>query len=176
MIKKLKKIKISESTFNQLAIKFENNHIDNRHGEDHYELVAHVEDELVGVLEYSEYSDELYVKMLTVADKWKRKGVATSLLKKLQEMNPKTEIELGYASDEGANLVKTIEREFVPNKDYIDLKNELDGEKAEYERILKNVEIGNRSEIEKLNDLNDTIQDMESKLGEIKNGFYYIKL
>jgi hypothetical protein len=114
--------------------------------------------------------------MLTVADKWKRKGVGTSLLKKLQEMNPKTEIELGYASDEGSKLLKTIEREFVPNKDYIDLKNELDGEKAEYERILKNVEIGDRSEIEKLNDLNDHIQDMKSKLGEIKNGFYYIKL
>ena len=175
MIKKLKKIKISESTFNQLAIKFENNHIDNRHGEDHYELVAHVEDELVGVLEYSEYSDELYVKMLTVADKWKRKGVATSLLKKLQEMNPKTEIELGYASDEGANLVKTIEREFVPNKDYIDLKNELDGEKVEYKRILKNVKVGDRTEIEKLDDLSDKIQQLEFKLKEMKHGIFLIK-
>lgn len=176
MVENLKKIKIAESTFNQLAINFKNNHMDNRHGENFYELIAYVGNELVGVLEYSEYESNLYVKMLTVADKWKRKGVGTSLLKKLQEMNPKTEIELGYASDEGSKLLKTIEREFVPNKDYIDLKNELDGEKAEYERILKNVEIGDRSEIEKLNDLNDHIQDMKSKLGEIKNGFYYIKL
>lgn len=160
----------------ELSLRFERDNTGASHGQSDYELVAYNEDDIVvGYVTYSEYDDTPSVQMLEVGSDWKRKGIGSQLLKKLQSYYPDTEIDLGMLTDDGASLIKTMKREFVPNKKYdskIKILNKMKSEKA---RIMSKSNSDDYSENEKLNDLHDGIYDLESELYDMKKGNWIFK-
>lgn len=82
-------------------------------------------DEVVGRLEYSIYDDEPYIQMTTVIPEYKRKGIATELLKSLDKDFPNTPIHIGYTTDEGTPFYNRITRT-IDNPDYTRKKSALD--------------------------------------------------
>lgn len=168
------KIIISESVI-QENIKIENLHIDFRHGEHIYNLVAKINNKVIGKLNYGVYDEEPNVKMIEVDGGWLRMGVATTLLKKLQSLYPEQEIDLGSSTEEGGKFLKSIKRVFIPNKKYEKLNNRLIKIKSEKNRILSAVQSNDNSEIHKLNDLSDEIYELESELQDLKNGKWLIQ-
>ena len=96
---------------------------------------------VAGTIEYSVYEDVPAIQMITTADGYKRRGVATKMLQALQAEYKDVEIQFGHTTEEGEKLLKAITYE-VPNKAVINynkrlkrLENELDG----YQKILDNV-------------------------------------
>lgn len=120
-------------------ITFKDEMVGYSHGQADMRLIAYVGNEIAGILDYSEYEKMPSVKMLEVPKNWRRQGIGTELLKKLQKLYPNTEIDLGYASAEGAALLKTIDRKFVPNKKYETYEKRIKFLQSEYDRIINNI-------------------------------------
>lgn len=166
------KIIISENIIKD-QLKFENIHLDYVSGEHMYELLAKIDNKVVGRLDYGVYEGEPNVKMLNVT--LKRMGIGTQLLKQLQSLFPEQEIDLGSSTDEGSALIQSLHREFIPNKEYLQLNNKLQFLKKERERILNAVQSNDRSEINKLNDISDEIYELETELKDMEEGKWIIK-
>lgn len=154
----------------EISLDFENNHNDHSYGQDDYELVAYSDGVVVGYITYSVTDKTPSVKMLEVGNDWKRKGIGTQLLKKLQSYYPNTEIDLGMLTDDGAALIKKMPRKFYPNKKYDSKMKILNKMKSEKARIMGKSNSGDYSENEKLNDLHDGIDDLESELRNVSKG------
>lgn len=166
-------ILISENTLKP-QIEIEELHLDHRWGEDIYVLRAKINGEIVGKLNYGVYENEPNVKMLEVAPKWRRLGIATKLLKHLQQLYPDTEIELGYATKLGGKFLKSINRQFIPNLEHQKLSKRLSEIQVEIHRILKQMDNDDYTESAKLDDLYDEKYEVEDQLGEMKAGKWLI--
>jgi len=138
-------------------------------------LKAYFESDVVGRLDYVEYQKSPSVQMLDVPKEYQRKGIGSKLMKQLQKLYPNIEIDLGMLSDDGAKLIKSMNRTFTPNKMYSKVSEKLKHLKSEKDRIMKDVENDNRYEIDKLNDLHDSIDDLESKLEDMSKGKWIIR-
>ena len=84
-----------------------------------------VDGKVVGRLEYSIYDDEPYIQMTTVLPEYKRKGIATELLKSLDKDFPNTPIHIGYTTDEGTPFYDRITYT-IDNPEYARKKSALD--------------------------------------------------
>lgn len=80
---------------------------------------------LLGSLSFSVYEGIPSVQMLDVFPAYQRKGIATALLKELQNQFPNETIELGMSSGEGSKLLKSINFKYTPNQEYSKLSQEL---------------------------------------------------
>lgn len=159
----------------EISLQFQNDNDDYSHGQSDNSLKAFLGNKLVGIINYSEYENEPSVKMLEVKPEFRRQGIGTKLLQQLQKLYPNTEIDLGYASKEGDALLKTIKRKFIPNKKYTQLIAKLEKYKEDKNRIMKKSESGDYSENHLLNDLHDSIYDLEDQLHNLKPGKWIIQ-
>lgn len=172
---KMKLTSILEGILSEVNLTFKDEMVGHSHGQSDMSLKAYSGSKVVGQLDYSEYEGSPAIKMVEVGSEFKRQGIGTQLIKKLQSMYPNKEIDLGMLTDDGAALMKTINRVFITNKTYEKLKSKLDKTKSDISRIMADVERGNRSEINKLNDLHDESYELENKLNGISKGKWIIK-
>lgn len=168
------KIIIAEETLKS-KIKIENDHLDHYSGEDLYVLRAKFGNKTIGTLEYGVYQEQPNVKMIEVDKDWRRMNIATDLIKHLQSLYPNTEIELGYATDDGGKFINSLNRKFHPNPEYKKLSERLSKILSEIDRIKALMDKEDYSQSEKLNDLHDEKYEIQDQLREISAGKWLIE-
>lgn len=157
-----------ELTFSDESVGYQN-------GQHDMVLVAYLDGEMVGSLDYSVYLGIPHIKMLEVKKDFRRMGVGTKLLKQLQNMFPKEEIDLGMLTSDGTKLMQTIKRDFQENPSYKKAKERYEDVRSEIQRIMAKIDRKNYSEANKLNDLHDEEYELEQLLSDMKTGKYFIK-
>jgi GNAT superfamily N-acetyltransferase len=99
-------------------VTFENVHIDFHHDQHDYELRAIILGKVVGYIRYVVYQDEVHLSMIKVHEDYRRKGIATQLVKHLQKMFPNTEIQKGSMTDDGSKLFGVLPTHTVVDPNY----------------------------------------------------------
>jgi hypothetical protein len=168
------KIIITEETLKS-KIEFEKLHLDHSYGEDFYVLRAKVGDKVIAFLKYGVYENEPNIKMIEVDKAWRRMGIATDMIKKLQALYPDTEIDLGYATDDGGKFIKSLNRKFYPNAQYKKLTERLSKVTSEINRIISQMDKEDYSESPKLDDLYDEQYEIQDQLQDMKSGKWLIE-
>ena len=74
------------------------------YGETYFTMSYTKDGKVVGKLEYGEYEEQPNVKMIEVAPEYRRQGIGTKLLQKLQSKYPGEEINFGMATPDGMKL------------------------------------------------------------------------
>lgn len=138
-------------------------------------LVAYLDGEMVGNLQYSIYGGVPSIKMLEVKKDFRRIGIGTKLLKQLQKMFPEEEIDLGMLTSDGTKLMQTIKRDFQENPSYRKTKERYEEVRSEIQRIMAKIDRKDYSEANKLNDLHDEQYELKELLSNMKTGKYFIK-
>jgi ribosomal protein S18 acetylase RimI-like enzyme len=90
-------------------LRFENNHIDSHHRQNDYNLLAKINDKSVGMIEYSEYNDEIYVNYIIVSPQLRRQKIATKMMEELKRINVNMPVHWGIMTDEGWKLKQSLE-------------------------------------------------------------------
>lgn len=149
---------------------------DSRSGEIFQNIKATDENgEVVGILNFSEFNGKPIIKM--VESFKKRKGVATDLYNKLQELYPDKYIETSGFTDDGAKVRAVLENKGVLNKKqdaYKGLisfgKNKVEEQKSlekELSEAIKNENFESVDIIEdRLAKVGQSIREINRKLGE----------
>lgn len=84
-------------------------HVNSHSGQDDYEIGAwDKNNDILGVLEYSEFDGIPSIKMIRVVPKYRRKGVATKMVRHLEKLYPDKEIVWGLMTDEGNRLKRSL--------------------------------------------------------------------
>ena len=147
---------------------------------------AYLGETFVGYLQYSVYEDEPYIQMIEVAEDYKRQGIATKLLKSLQNDYPKKSIHTGLQTDEGSKLFDKVSV-VKKNPVYTRYENELKKIDKQIEEIDKKWEDYYNSdmttmtdkEVEELNKLDNSLEDkrwkLQQKLKTTTKSHRYIK-
>lgn len=157
-----------ELTFSDESVGYQN-------GQHDMVLVAYLDGEMVGSLDYSVYLGIPHIKMLEVKKDFRRMGIGTKLLKQLQNMFPEEEIDLGMLTSDGTKLMQTIKRDFQENPSYRETKERYEDVRSEIQRIMAKIDRKDYSEANKLNDLHDEEYELEQLLSDMKTGKYFIK-
>lgn len=90
-------------------LSFENNHINYHHQQNDYNLLAKIGDQSVGIIEYSEYNDEIYINNILVSPQLRRQKIATRMFEELKRINHNMPIHWGLMTDEGYKLKQSLE-------------------------------------------------------------------
>ncbi len=167
------KVIISEGLMD--GVSYENVHLDYSYGEHHYRLEAYIGDIFVGYLDYGVYEGDVDIKMIEVDGNYRKLGVGRGLVIELQRMYPDVELDFGYLTGDGKRLVDSLDREFVENNIYKKFQKKLDILKSTKTKILSAVQQGDRSEAHKLNDIQDSIMEIEDEMRGMKPGSWIIK-
>jgi GNAT superfamily N-acetyltransferase len=96
----------------QGSLSFENIHLDYHHGQNDFRLLAKIDDDPVGGIDYSEFKGSLHISYILVKPSRRRKGIATALVRELERLN-ETEfdgqpIRWGMMTPEGAALKESL--------------------------------------------------------------------
>lgn len=83
-------------------------------GQTNHVLWANVNGIKNGYIEYVVFGDEVTVEFIRVTDSMQRKGIASKLMLKLQEMYPTTHIIWGYTTDDGTKLHDNMKDKMLP--------------------------------------------------------------
>ena len=82
------------------------------------------EGETVGHIDYTEFRGEIHIKYIEVSPKYRRQGIGTKLMQKLQKSYPDTEINTGMLTEEGSQLYQSIPKQVIKNEPYDPLLKE----------------------------------------------------
>jgi len=95
---------------NENTYRFSNDLVDSYSGQHNFELGVfdRKTDNILGLLEYTEYKGIPSISMIQVIPDRRRKGIGTALLLKLQELYPGKKIELGYITPDGKKLLDKV--------------------------------------------------------------------
>lgn len=145
------------------------------HGQSDLTLYAENEmGEYMGHLDYSEYNGEPAVQMIKVKPNFRRSGIGTLLLKKLQTLYPDTEIELGMSIGHGTDLVKSLSTVYVENPEYTRLEARLEKLKAAEKKLQQWIANHKGPMVPRVGDafnhISDEMYDIEQKLSRMKPG------
>jgi hypothetical protein len=108
----------------EIAMEFENIHLDYSCGQHEFVIVARDGGEPVGKLEYSLFEGTPYVKWIEAYRK--RKGVGTGLLVTLQNQYRETPISFGYSTEEGTLLLESLDWRVEPNEAHVVASSRLE--------------------------------------------------
>jgi len=170
----MKIYRLSKNPIISINVETTNSH----HNQTDYLMTANLNNLVVATLEFSVYQDEPYVNMIKVEEKYQRQGIATQLLRKLQEMYPETEIHMGMSSQEGSELLKSIPTKFIPNERHIELTKKRNNLKENLDKLQHFLDSANpktqREEMlsqgEKWNQIHDQLYEIEKELENMKSG------
>jgi ribosomal protein S18 acetylase RimI-like enzyme len=156
------------------ALTFQDEMVGSQSGQKDLRLTAYMNDEVVGWIDYSDFRNEISIKYIEVKQKYRRKGIGKKLLLELQRLYPKTEIQLGMLTGDGAMLVKSV-------KLYVDktrikkleqLEKEMENLKKEEKQLVKKLKAGSYKKNDvignRLNDINDRMYEIEEELTELR--------
>ena len=157
-------------------------HIDTRgvhHGQSDLTLQAFDEEgNQVGYITYSEFEDSPSVQMIKVHRNYRRRGIATAMLKKLQSLYPDVEINLGMSVGSGDKFLssKKLGFTYVPNEEHKKLTDRLSHLQAMEKKLNTWIENQDKplKRMPKITDIynriSDEIWDIEQKLSRMKPG------
>lgn len=157
-------------------------HLDTYKEQHEFRLVAALDGEYAGWLDYSLYEGQVYVKYMEATKL--RRGVGTALVLKLQETYPDCAIEFGYATSDGNALLNALEWRIVINQAKVDARQELSALEevvAEYER--QEILMRGASQVEKemfilrvadWNEVSDRIDELTAFIANAPEEFRYV--
>jgi GNAT superfamily N-acetyltransferase len=143
------------------------------HGQYDLTLFAEIDNKDVGYIDYSKYQDDINIQMIHVDDEFKRQGIATAMLKRLQKEYPDTEISWGMLTADGNDLYQKIDFDIIPNKEYqkklAGLAKLKDLEKRFEEIAASKLDSEKKRDLlSNWNKVNDAIYKIENRLRELK--------
>jgi len=137
-----------------------------RSGQKDMRLSAIVDSKKAGYIDYTIYGKEVSIKFIEVNKNFRRQGIGKELVLKLQSLFPKTEIELGMLTGEGAALVNAIK-----SKLYVDQARlrKIEKLRKEYETLKKKedqaIKTNNWEKWD--NSIYDRMYDIEQELSDL---------
>lgn len=153
---------------------------------------AIVDNNIVGTLEYTICEDTPHIQMIQVSTDYRRKGIATQLLRSLQKDFPNTSIDTGMRTEDGVKLFKSVSVT-QPNEEYVSLSRKLANLKkrdeeidAYWEEFWDKFDMASEEERDRMrsesdkkqseqDDINGRIRDIESMLYNIPSEKTFIK-
>ena len=168
----------------QVEIDFINSHLNSHHGQSDFRLLATINGETVGSIDYVIYNDEVSISNIEVDKGKRRQGIGTKLLKELQRIYPNNSFEMGMFTDDGYKLWESLNKTVIKNKDYHQLseeKEQLEIKKGKIEKFINNNDITdkNRAEVlklgDELNSIYDRLYEIDESLYDMKSENIYIE-
>lgn len=155
-------------------IKFNDEMVGTQSGQSDLRLTASIDGKLAGYIDYSDYRGEISIKYIEVLEGFKGQRVGTELILQLQKTYPKTEIDWGGLTGDGAKLYKSVKSKLYVDTKRIkkinSLKKEYKALEKEEKELTKKVEKGIRvtdKEGDRFNYIADRMYEIEEELNSI---------
>lgn len=171
--------------FNVQGLNFRTESRGAHHGQADLTLVAEWGERPVGYVDYTVFGEDVYVQYIHTPPKYRRKGIATAIMKRLQAEYPRQEIHIGGTTELGTKFFDKLERDFQANPDYARVKAAYDQAKVELAALQKMFDeyegppMSQNPELlkqgERFNELDDLIFDLEDQLRDLKPGTWNIR-
>ncbi|TLX15922.1 GNAT family N-acetyltransferase [Rhizobium sp. MHM7A] len=165
-------------------IEIKREHRNSHSGQHDFSLIATLDGEYAGALEYSVYQGEVAVQIVDVLEEKRRKGVGTALVVALQEAYPEQVIQFGMSTAAGAALLNSLEWRIEVNeavvmaaRDVATLTQKLRAYERRAEEILKLKPSERGAALEALSDWNqitDRVEELERIMNTQPAEFRYI--
>jgi len=85
-------------------IEYRDEHINSHSGQHDYELGLYIDDEIVGMVQYTLYDDEITVRDIIVRPEFRRQGHASRMMKYIKEKHPEYEYKPSMKTDLGTKF------------------------------------------------------------------------
>ena len=148
------------------------------HGQVDMLIQAIMDDLTVGVIEYSIFEDAPHISNMQVLEGFRRQGIATQMIRFLQERFPNTEIEWGMLTDDGAAFKDAVTYS-SPNEQYERVHSDL----ADISKLLQGYEadldagkILSPNQAADMDDLSDTQYRLEKELRDLRPQKNFVRL
>lgn len=134
---------------NRLPSEFKTEMRDFHHGQSDQTLVATRNGNSVGKIDYSVFEGVPSIQMIEVSEEFRRQGIATEMLKKLQSEFPDVEIDWGSLTEDGAKLYKStkfvdVDQTSGINEVIGDIRTKYEKAEAEYQKSFSEGYTGDR--------------------------------
>jgi len=149
------------------SIKIKNSIIGTQSRQEDMRLAYEKDDNNIGSIDYSMFDNKIYIKMISINNKFKRKGYGEKLILALQNLYPKIEIDWGMITGEGIHLYNKVK-----NKMYKDTRKEKKIKQLlrKYKNKLKYIDILiKQGKFDTIDDLRDEKEDIENILWDDYN-------
>lgn len=151
-------------------------------GQTDLRLVASQAGQVVGTIDFVDYQGTCSVSMIHVDSAFRRKGVGSAMLRRLQQEYPDTDLDLGMLTGDGAALINAVPKTTTENPKVKELESEL-AEVTEklnsYEEAANQIRRGATEEernafynkVADWNELSDRKEQIEEELVGIRRQF-----
>lgn len=148
------------------------------HGQLDVRMQAVIDELTVGVLEYSVFEDVPHIAMIEVLEGYRRQGIATGMMQKLQGEYPNTEIAWGMLTDDGAKFKAAVtytvfNEQFERGSDDLD---EISEKLLAYENDLNSGKILSPRQANDMDELSDIQYRLERELQELEPIKTFVRL
>lgn len=140
------------------------------HGQLDVRMQAVMDELTVGVLEYSVFENVPHIAMVEVLEAYRRQGIATGMIQKLQSQYPNTEIAWGMVTDDGAAF-KAAVTYTVTNEQFERVSDDLEDISAKlriYENDLDSGKILSRKQADDMDELSGIQYRLEQELRDLE--------
>lgn len=142
-------------------------------------LMQAVQGELtVGTIQYSIFEGRPHIAMIEVLEDYRRQGIATKMLRYLQDQYPNEEIVWGYLTEDGSALYQAVVAE-QPNSEYFQVQNDLEDVTREYDAYVRRMDGGamlSPKETADMDDLEDTQYRLEQELEKLRPTRAFVRM
>ena len=147
----------------EAKLKFRDESVGYHSGQTDMRLSALIDGDVVGVIDYSIYNDEVSIKFIEVNKDYRRQGIGKDLILRLQSLFPKTEINWGMLTGEGANLFKAVKSKLYVDRARI---RKIESLRKEYAMLKKKEDTAIKTNNWKNwdNDVYDRMYEIEEEL------------
>ena len=101
------KIIIAESQYKNLInenITYEEEHLGSAYGQDDYELGMYIDGEIVGVVNYVIFENELTISMIQVRPEFRRRGFGSRMVQYIKKIHPESKYKPSVKTDLGVKF------------------------------------------------------------------------
>lgn len=148
-------------------VEFIDTSVGSQSGQMDMRLEARINKKLVGYLDYTVYGKEVSIKYIEGSKT--HKGIGKQLILKLQSIFPKTEIQLGMLTSDGAKMVSQIKSKLYVDRKRINKLKRLKKELAKLKKIEQDhIKSGNWDDWD--NDIYDKQYDYEKTIARMEMG------
>jgi GNAT superfamily N-acetyltransferase len=159
-------------------------HKDCYSGQHDYSLIATVDGDFAGSLDYSIYQGRAAVRDISVLQSKRRQGVGTALLVALQETYPDQAIMFGYTTADGTALLNSLEWRSEVNQVVADAAEEIatltqklrgyERRAEEVSKLPQSVRGDAVKEFDDWNEVTDRVEELEHVMNTQPAQFRYI--
>jgi len=92
------------SSITESKLTYSQEHVDSYDGQDNYEIGVYKDNEILGVVEYTLFNNEISINMITVRPEYRRMGVGARLVQKMKELHPNAKYTPSLKTDLGVKF------------------------------------------------------------------------